>query len=104
MNPRSDETSDESIRAAERQRIARQLHDSTSQLLVALQLQLGELKVSPGVGAAQPLLDEIAETLQSIHATIKEIEQPASDQVLQDRRVETAKRFYSLSQASRANW
>jgi len=93
-----DPTPDKSIRAAERQRISRELHNSTSQLLVALQLQLGELRKCPGVGAAQPLLDEIAQTLQDIHGTVKLIgQEPADDQDLEGRQVRTARLFYSLS-------
>lgn len=89
--------SDSLIRASERQRISRELHDSTLQLLVALQLQLGQLRNCPGLGA-EPLLDEIGETLQSIHESIKRVEtQPGAEGALERRQVETAKLFLSLA-------
>ncbi|WP_430741977.1 histidine kinase [Sphingomonas hankyongi] len=86
-----------SIRASERQRISRDLHDSTSQLLVALQLQVCQLRNCPGLGA-EPLLDEIAETLQSIRDSIKQIESETVDErTFELRRVQTAKIFVSLA-------
>lgn len=89
--------SDSLIRASERQRISRELHDSTLQLLVALQLQLGQLRNCPGLGT-EPLLDEIGETLQSIHESIKRVEtQPGAEGALERRQVETAKLFLSLA-------
>ena len=42
--PLSPTSQESSTRLAERQSIARDLHDSTSQTLVVLQLQLGQLK------------------------------------------------------------
>ena len=94
---RVDTPSDDSIRTAERKRISRELHNSTSQLLVALQLQLGRLRHCPGLGA-EPLLDDIAETLRSIHASIKQIETDTIDGgFLEDRQVQTAKLFLSLA-------
>ena len=98
--------SDKSIRAAERRRISRELHNSTSQLLVALQLQLGQLRNSPALGGAQPLLDEIAETLQAIHESIKQVDmEPVDgaldDGALDDRQVQTAKMFLSLARTIR---
>lgn len=101
MNAATDDPAlGKSIRAAERQRISRELHNSTSQLLVALQLQLGELRNCPGLGHAGPLLDEIAQTLQNIHGTIKHIgREPADDEEL-ERQIRTAKVFYGLSRIS----
>ena len=100
---RDNSASDNSIRAAERHRIARALHNSTSQLLVALQLQLGQLRNCPALGAAQSLLDEIAETLQGIHESIKQIEtEPIDDGALDDRQVQTAKMFLSLAKRIQA--
>ena len=91
--------SDNSIRAAERNRISRELHNSTSQLLVALQLQLGQLRTVPAIlDTAQPLLGEIAETLQNIHESIRQIEmEHFDDNALDDRQVQTAKVFFSLA-------
>lgn len=100
--PPGNSASDDSIRAAERQRISRELHNSTSQLLVALQLQVGQLKRSLAPGTAEHLLDEIAETLQDIHETIAEIGVPRGDGdegALEERQVQTAKMFYLLSRS-----
>ena len=98
----SNSASENSIRAAERQRISRELHNSTSQLLVALQLQLGELRNCPALSTAQPLFDEIAETLQNIHESIKHVEMdPIGDRALEDRQVQTAKVFLSLASTIR---
>ena len=89
--------SEYSIRASERQRISRELHDSTSQLLVALQLQLCQLRNCPGL-VVEPLLDEVAETLQSIHDSIKQVEtEPLDERALERRQVQTAKMFFSLA-------
>lgn len=91
-----------SIRAAERLRISRELHDSTSQLLVALQLQLGQLRTFPGLGSAELLLDDIGDTLRSIHESIKRIETYTKDNdVLENRQVQTAKVFLSLAKTPR---
>ena len=94
--------SDNLIRAAERQRISRELHESTSQLLVALQLQFGQLRYSIAPGTAEQLFDEISETLQNLHVTIKQIGmQRDDDEALADRQVRTARAFYSLSGTNR---
>lgn len=57
-------------RSDERQRIARELHDSTSQLLVVLQLQLSQLNQLAQPDAAV-LIDECKSTLQEIHEQIR---------------------------------
>ena len=61
------------IRAAEPQGISRQPPDSTSELLVALQLRVGELKSFVSPGATKQILDEVAETLQNIDDSMKQI-------------------------------
>ena len=97
--------SDNSVRAAERQRISRELHNSTSQLVVALQLQVGELRSRLAPGTAEVLLDEIAETLQDIHESIKQVGMHRGDgneAALEDRQVQTARLFFLLSRTSRA--
>lgn len=87
-----------SIRAAERRRIARELHNSTSQLLVALQLQLGQLRNFPASGAAQLLFDELTETLQSVHESIKQVAMESmDDQALENRQLQTARMFLALA-------
>ena len=101
MNAATDDpASDRSIRAAERHRISRELHDSASQLLVALQLQLRELQSCPGLQHAAPLFDEIEETLQSIHGTIRQVGEEPADDELEERGIRTAKVFYGLSRNS----
>jgi signal transduction histidine kinase len=62
-----------SIRADERQRIARDVHDSTSQLLVVLQLQLGRLKRS-APECAGSMVREIEATIQDIRGRIRSLE------------------------------
>jgi signal transduction histidine kinase len=58
------------IRADERRKIARELHDSTSQLLAVLQLQLAQLRRADGAGAA-PLIEECEETIRQIREEIR---------------------------------
>lgn len=60
-------------RSNERQRIARELHDSTSQLLVVLQLQLSQLNevAHPQAG---PLIEECRATIQEIHEQIRALD------------------------------
>jgi signal transduction histidine kinase len=86
------------IRDAERRRIARELHGSTSQLLVALQLQLGELRVSR-MPAAEPLLDEMAQVIRDLHKSIKQIglSRSSADENPDGAQVAVARVFYSLS-------
>lgn len=57
------------IRLDERGRLARELHDSTSQLLVALDLQLARLQRSESA-AKSPVFDEV---LAELHATVTEL-------------------------------
>ena len=95
---RVDSASHEAIRAAERRRISRELHDSTSQLLVVLQLQLGQLRNLPTSQTAGPLLDQLTETLQSLQASIKQVAlESMDDRGFEDRQIQTAKVFLSLA-------
>ena len=61
------------VRSDERRRIARDLHDSTAQLLVVLQLQLGRLKRS-GVKGALPLIQDCETTIAEIREQIRALE------------------------------
>lgn len=100
-NARADESF---LVAAERQRISRELHDSTSQLLVALQLRLGQLK-RQAVPGAEPLLDEIDQVLRDIHASIRQVAAPSpsgQDENADRAQVEIARTFYSLAKSDRS--
>lgn len=59
-----------SIRADERRRIARKLHDSTSQLLAVLQLQLHQL-MQLDDSSARPLIRECQQTIGEIRDQIR---------------------------------
>ena len=60
-------------RADERRRIARELHDSTSQLLVVLQLQLHQLG-NLSRPEAEPLIHECQETIKEIRQQIRSLD------------------------------
>jgi hypothetical protein len=91
------EAGESAIRQAERRRISRELHDSTSQLLVALQLQLGELRRSR-VATAESLLDEMDQVIRDIHDSISLISRRKSgeDEDADGPQIEVAKMFYSI--------
>jgi two-component system, NarL family, sensor kinase len=61
-----------SIRSDERHRIAREVHDSTSQLLVVVQLQLGHLKrlkrpdAASIIAECERTIDEIREHIRAL--------------------------------------
>jgi signal transduction histidine kinase len=64
------------IRLDERDRIARELHDSTSQLLVALELQLMRLRQLPlarDSGAFDDVMAELSATLSDLHMEVRGI-------------------------------
>jgi hypothetical protein len=57
------------------------------------------LRNCPGLGA-EPLVDEIAETLQSIQESIKQVESETVDEgTLELRQIQTAKMFFSLARS-----
>jgi len=89
------------MRDAERQRIARELHDSTSQLLVALQLKLGELGRSR---VPRPVLDVMAEVIRDIQNSIKQISSRRSngDEDTDGAKAAVAKMFYSIGTLDRS--
>jgi signal transduction histidine kinase len=60
------------LRTDERRRIARDLHDGTSQLLVVLQLQLGRLRRS-NMPEAHSLIDECERLIGAIRDQIRAI-------------------------------
>lgn len=88
---------DSAARAIERHRISRELHCSTSQLLVALQLQLRQLKHC-SAACSGSLLDEIDELVREICESIKAIGLPRANEDDDFARPSTdiAKVFYFL--------
>jgi signal transduction histidine kinase len=87
---------DNLVRSDERRRIARELHDTTSQLLVALQLQLGHLRHSR-LPEVEPLLEEMEQVLHGIHESIRQVCRESGDYVEIERtRTRIAGLFYSL--------
>lgn len=73
--PPSDAATPEgSVRADERRRIARDLHDSTSQVLVAIQLQLGRLRRSSNGPEVAAFIEECQRITDSIHAQIRDLD------------------------------
>ena len=99
----SSRASEGAIREAERRRISRELHDSTSQLLVALELQVGELRRS-GVATAGPLLDDMGQTIRDIHSSIGRISSLRRDEGedADCAKVVVAKLFYSIGTLNRS--
>jgi signal transduction histidine kinase len=69
-DPDWDPAEEAPTRSDERQRIARELHDSTSQLLVVLQLQLSQLNrlAAPG---AESLIEECRQIIEELHEQIR---------------------------------
>jgi len=68
LGPRSE--SEPSVRLDERRRIARDLHDGTSQLLTLMQLTLARLKEAAGDDAG-PLVEECQSAIQEIRDQIR---------------------------------
>lgn len=62
---------EESLRRDERRLIARELHDSTSQSLVILQLELGQLRRLEHPAGMNPIIDEFEIAIRQIRAEIR---------------------------------
>lgn len=88
-------------RSAERQQISRELHNSTSQLLVALQLRVGHLKRA-GVADAELLLEEMDQVIREIHHSIRKIgsRQRGGDEDADGDQVAVARLFFALGKRS----
>jgi signal transduction histidine kinase len=61
---------EQEFRSEERNRIARELHDGNSQLLVALQLQLNHLRRSDPLSGVS-LIEECEDTIREIREQIR---------------------------------
>lgn len=75
----SDPDVERSIRDDERNHVARELHDSTSQLLVALDLHLMRLKVMPsatGSGGFSAVVDELEHIVAELHRSVRALAEP----------------------------
>jgi signal transduction histidine kinase len=96
------EADETAARIEERQRVSRQIHDTTSQLLVALTLQLEELRRTCPT-TAEAILNEMAEVIQDIHKSIRKLGSTQSDEDADGRaaQVEIARVFYSLAPPNR---
>lgn len=66
----------ERLRAAERLRIAQELHDSTSQLLAVLQLTLGRIR-RHGIVELEANVGECEEIVAEVGRKMREIGRPA---------------------------
>ena len=86
---------DNLVRSDERRRIARELHDSTSQLLIALQLQLTLLR-RHGVPGDESLLDEMEQVLRDIQESINHVASRKTGEGVEGARARVASVFYSL--------
>ena len=87
---------EESIRANERKRISRDLHNSTSQLLTALQLQIGRLRRFERHDV-QPVVEEMSQTIEEIRLSIRQIETSSGFEDREEARHAIAKHFYRLN-------
>ena len=85
------------IRVSERQRISRELHDSTAQLLEALQQQLGRLRAA-GIKSCDPIMAELAGIIEEIRKSIAHLgdARESPEPFVLNGREEIAKRFYSV--------
>lgn len=81
---RAQASHDAAVRCEERRRIGRELHDSTSQLLVALQLNLACLKVSSDETDTHSLFCALDETLQELHAKVRAVSSSDETPALQE--------------------
>jgi signal transduction histidine kinase len=71
--PRLKSRSETDIRCEERSRIGRELHDSTSQWLVALQLHLSSLKKKLVRNRLAPQFQQLESTIGELHSAIRAI-------------------------------
>jgi signal transduction histidine kinase len=71
--PRPQQADGRAIRKDEGHRIARELHDSTSQDLVVLQLELGRLK-RVGTPRARPLIAECEAAISELRQAIRDLD------------------------------
>jgi signal transduction histidine kinase len=82
----------ERIRAAERLRIAQELHDSTSQLLAVLQLTLGRMR-RHGIAELEPNIAECEDIVAEVGRQMREIGHPAHTPAMQIETVRTSSKL-----------
>jgi signal transduction histidine kinase len=94
---RNNPETESSIRANERRRISRELHNSTSQLTTALQLLIGHLR-RQDLPTAIPITAKMDQVVQEIVQSIKQIatQQSQDGHDCGELNEEIAKRFYAL--------
>lgn len=97
---RNNADTESSIRENERQRISRDLHNTTSQLLTVLQLHIGQLRRQQ-LASAEPIISEMAGVIHEIRLSIKQIEAQQSDgHDCGELRESVAKAFFALNRDS----
>ena len=87
-----DRRSELEIRREERCRIGRELHDSTAQLLVALQLRLAFVRQQLGEVECSGLLSDVAGTIDQLHQEIRAVGLNGLDPPLRSGELPTALR------------
>ena len=70
--------------AEERQRLGRELHDSTMQLMVCLSMKIGQLRRACEVEGTEPILDEMEQLLAETQQEIRSISYLAHPPLLHD--------------------
>lgn len=90
-------TTDSIARLDERRRISRELHETTSQLVVVLQLQLSHLRRT-GTSESQALFAQIEQVVRDIHESIRLIDMGLNeeDKATDSLRERIAGQFFSL--------
>ena len=101
---RKDTDAESSIRTNERQRISRELHNTTSQLTTALQLHMGQLR-RLNLLTATPIIAEIDHVIQEIRLSINQIatQQSQDGHNCGEPNEAIAKRFYALGHREAPN-
>ena len=78
--------------AEERQRLGRELHDSTMQLMVCLSMKIGQLRRTSSADGTEPILDEMEQLLAETQQEIRSISYLAHPPLLGDKSLPEALR------------